>query len=50
MSDTQQKCDMRRPTAAEAANAARRKCGEPSERMRAPALEGDMQQHVAYER
>ncbi len=31
----------------EAANAARRKCGEPSGRMAAPAPEGEMQQHFA---
>jgi hypothetical protein len=35
--------DLRPAKLAEAANAARRKCGEPSE---APAIEDDVRQHV----
>jgi hypothetical protein len=39
--------DLRPAEQAEPPNGGRRKCGEPSVRMRAPAPEGDMRQHVA---
>jgi hypothetical protein len=40
---------MRPAAPAEAPNGARRQCGEPSRRMPAPALEGEVRQHFACE-